>query len=356
MDDSPERDADGATPAVSVARRLLVSGAVEKWKRQLTDLGGRNTLLYYRDLQRGTLDLSDTDTRRLLEGSRVKLSTLFRDPDALRDAARRARAIRAKARENDEERGLETLYLGYGLATWRSDRSTATPNAPVLPYRLTLAPDGAAAEDFRLQIDDGEPDPELNQTLLYLLQSDFGVNVDAESLIGEADLASPRVREDIVRRLEGACASVLGFAITPRAVVGNFSFAKLPMVGDLDRALDRIAAHPLLAGIAGDADARGELRERHDASEGAGPPVPPPEDEFLVLDADSSQSHVIAAAVGGADLVVIGPPGTGKSQTIANLIATLVARGRSVLFVMRQPAECSPTAALRSSIWTWTRW
>lgn len=225
-----------------------MSGAVETWKRQLTDLGGRNTLLYYRDLQRGTLDLSDTDTRRLLEGSRVKLSTLFRDPGALRDAARRARAIRAKARENDEERGLETLYLGYGLATWRSDRSTATPNAPVLLYRLTLAPDGAAAEDFRLQIDDGEPDPELNQTLLYLLQSDFGVSIDADALIGEADLASPRVREDIVRRLEGACASVPGFAITPRAVVGNFSFAKLPMVGDLDRALDRIAAHPLLAG------------------------------------------------------------------------------------------------------------
>ena len=338
MDESPERDGDGATPAVSAARRLLVSEAIETWKRQLTDLGGRNTLLYYRDLQRGTLDLSDTDTGRLLGGSRVKLSTLFRDPDALRAAARRARAIRAKARENDEERGLETLYLGYGLATWRSDRSTATPNAPVLLYRLTLDPDGAAAEDFRLRIDDGEPDPELNQTLLYLLQTDFGVNVDAESLIGEAGLASPRVREDVVRRLEEACASVPDFAIAPRTVVGNFSFAKLPMVSDLDRALDRIADHPLLAGIAGDADARGELRERHDASGRAGPPVPPPEDEFLVRDADSSQSHVIAAAVGGADLVVIGPPGTGKSQTIANLIATLVARGRSVLFVAEKRA------------------
>ena len=338
MRDGRYPGAGGATPAVSVARRLLVSEAVETWKRQLTDLGGRNTLLYYRDLQRGTLDLSDADTRRLLEGSRVKLSTLFRDPGELRDAARRARAIRAKARENDEERGLETLYLAYGLATWRSDRSTATPNAPVLLYRLTLDPDGAAAEDFRLRIDDGEPDPELNQTLLYLLQTDFGVNV-ADSLIDrEADLASPRVREDVVRRLEEACASVPDFAIAPRAVVGNFSFAKLPMVSDLDRALDRIADHPLLAGIAGDADARGELRERHGASGRAGPPVPPPEDEFLVRDADSSQSHVIAAAVGGADLVMIGPPGTGKSQTIANLIATLVARGRSVLFVAEKRA------------------
>ena len=191
MDDIPERDGNEAAPTADPARRRQVSEAVETWKRQLTDLGGRNTLLYYRNLQRGTLDLSDTDTRRLLEGSRVNLSTLFRDPGELRDAARRARAIRAKARENDEERGLETLYLAYGLATWRSDRSTATPNAPVLLYRLTLTPDGASAEDFRIQIDD---EPELNPALLYLLQSDFGVGIDADSLIGEADLASSAPR------------------------------------------------------------------------------------------------------------------------------------------------------------------
>ena len=68
------------------------------------------------------------------------------------------------------------------------------------------------------------------------------------------------------------------------------------------------------------------------------PDVVPPADEFLVLPADASQSYAINAAVGGADLVIDGPPGTGKSQTIANLIAALSARGQRVLFVAEKRA------------------
>ena len=64
----------------------------------------------------------------------------------------------------------------------------------------------------------------------------------------------------------------------------------------------------------------------------------PPADEFLVLDADASQSYVINAGVAGIDLVVQGPPGTGKSQTIANLIASLSARGIRTLFVAEKRA------------------
>src|SRR3546814_2299756 len=49
-----------------------------------------------------------------------------------------------------------------------------------------------------------------------------------------------------------------------------------------------------------------------------------------VVDADSSQTVVIAEAAGGRSLVVKGPPGTGKSQTITNIIAAAVARGKKV--------------------------
>ncbi len=226
--------------------------------------------------------------------------------------------------------------MAYGLATWRRIPSPPTPNAPVLLYRLTLTQTGARAEDFTLKVGDS---PELNQALLHLLETDFNVTVDPDEFLAGADTGSTGGRTALLRRFGEACRNVPDFAITPRVVVGNFSYAKLSLVRDLERAQDAIAAHPLLAAIAGDDSARDELRQRHAAINfGSLPAVPPPEDEFLVLDADSSQSSVIAAAVAGADLVVVGPPGTGKSQTIANLVATLTARGKSVLFVAEKRA------------------
>jgi hypothetical protein len=63
-----------------------------------------------------------------------------------------------------------------------------------------------------------------------------------------------------------------------------------------------------------------------------------PQKTFHILDADSSQHTAIAAAVGGASLVLDGPPGTGKSQTIANVIAEFMAAGKTVLFVSEKAA------------------
>ena len=59
---------------------------------------------------------------------------------------------------------------------------------------------------------------------------------------------------------------------------------------------------------------------------------------YQVLDADSSQIAVIENVKAGHNLVVEGPPGTGKSQTIVNLIAELMAEGKTVLFVSEKMA------------------
>ena len=61
------------------------------------------------------------------------------------------------------------------------------------------------------------------------------------------------------------------------------------------------------------------------------PDAPP--DLLAPLDADASQLAAVAAAGAGASFVLQGAPGTGKSQTIANLIVHCMGLGKSVLFV-----------------------
>jgi very-short-patch-repair endonuclease/Mrp family chromosome partitioning ATPase len=110
------------------------------------------------------------------------------------------------------------------------------------------------------------------------------------------------------------------------------------MVRDLESSVEALARHDLVAALAGDAEARQAIRDRRVGVEPTQPDQTPPADEFLVLDADSSQNLAINKVLAGQDLVIKGPPGTGKSQTIANLIAALAARGRSVLFVAEKRA------------------
>jgi hypothetical protein len=97
------------------SRRLeLVRIAQQQWIAALTDLGGRNTLLYYKDRRAGTLDLAHADPDaldRFTSTGPTRLTRLFKDVDVRADAIRRAQAIQRKARELLEERGISAGYL-----------------------------------------------------------------------------------------------------------------------------------------------------------------------------------------------------------------------------------------------------
>jgi very-short-patch-repair endonuclease len=99
-----------------------------------------------------------------------------------------------------------------------------------------------------------------------------------------------------------------------------------------------MAQHDIVAALAGDSEAQAALREKGSASEIPTSDFVPPSDEFLVLDADASQNYAINAILAGKSLIIKGPPGTGKSQTISNLVSTLIARGKRVLFVAEKRA------------------
>ena len=228
------------------ARRLeLVAAAQRQWTDALTDLGGRNTLLYYKDRRAGTLDLAAADPdalERFEKTGHTRLTRLFQaDADQRADAIRRMQTIYRKARELQEERGIRAGYLATGLARW--DELFLEPAAPVLLRALTIAPTRARYDDFDLTLDD---DVEVNPVLLHKLASVFGAVIEKPG------------PERIAAQLARAAANgeIPGFTIEKRKVIGTFTYAKLPMVRDLEAAGDLLADSDLVAAIAGDAQAQ----------------------------------------------------------------------------------------------------
>ncbi len=318
-------------------RRRLIAAAQASWIEALTDLGGRNTLLYYKDRRGGTLDLAGADPdalEKFLRSGSVRLTKLFTEVDLRADAIRRVQAIYRRATELLEERGIRAGYLATGLARW--DELFLEPAAPVLLRGLTIAPTRARHDDFELTLDE---ESEVNPVLLHKLASAFGADTD--------ELEDERVDQisgQLVKAAEAA--EVPGFEIMPRQVIGTFTYAKLPMVRDLQAAEEVLNDSDVVAAIAGDLDAQQLLS----LDEGSEPTLDAPEQDYSVLDADSSQRSAINTVLSGRSLVIHGPPGTGKSQTIANLIAALVARGRKVLFVAEKRAAIDAVLSRLKSV------
>ena len=326
--DGPAADSDTAGEAGdggSTRRADLIATAQAGWIAALTDLGGRNTLLYYKDRRAATLDLAAADPTavdRFLRTGSSRITRLFSDVDARADAIRRTQVIYRKARELEEERGIRVGFLATGMARW--DELFLEPAAPVLLRGLTITPTRARHDDFDLALDD---EYEVNPVLLHKLATVFGAATD------ELASAPPEKLADLLTRAADD-ADIPGFQITDRLVVGTFTYAKLPMVQDLQAAGELLADSDVVAAIAGDPHSQ----ELLGAEENSGPKPDSPEQDYSVLDADSSQRNAIDTVLAGRSLVIHGPPGTGKSQTIANLIAALVASGRKVLFVAEKRA------------------
>lgn len=342
----PDPDPAGAPPSmlspVDAERLVATRQAAERWAGQLVDLTARNNLLYFKHLRAGTLDLSsapDVALFDLLAGKALELHRLVDGSEAERDATKRARTIHNRAREHFEERGLETMFLACGLATWENPDGSAVPAAPVLMCPTRFRALGAAQGRFELSV---TADAEMNEALLHVLSTRFGITVDSDELLALAGIDGAIDTDEELRIvfdwITEKAATVPGFSIRRRFVVGTFAYAKLPMVRDLEDGAETMAGHDLIAALAGDSGAQAAIRARGASGDPPGPNHIPPEDEFLVLDADSSQNYAINRILAGQDLIVHGPPGTGKSQTIVNLIATLTARGRRVLFVAEKRA------------------
>jgi len=331
-------------PAEPIAPERIeaVEKARQSWIGRLIDLSRRNNLLCFRKLKIGTLDVSDAapeEMDRLLSGKKthvVRLLPSDSEEDVLL-ALRQVKAIGRKALENLEEKGLETLYLALGFATWPAADGGKPYDAPVVMLPLAMEETEGDPRQSSLVL---AGDPQLNPVLTHLLDSEYGCGIDADAILDEPEEeGQPFNPTPIFNRLSAEAAGIDGFSIEPsRAFIGNFSFQKMAMVRDLKTNWSALVANDLIAAIAGDRGAReAAVRERETVT----PDIidrRSPDEEFLVLDADSSQQLVVERVLAGQNGVVQGPPGTGKSQTIANLIACLAARGKRTLFVAEKRA------------------
>jgi very-short-patch-repair endonuclease len=327
----------------------LVRDKADGWARDLIELNARtNTLLSFTPGRGAGVDLSAADPAALSDlyaGARTRLSVLLTDEQQRIRASRQVRLFRTRAAQLDEEQGFDAGRLAVGIiatADTRARTGVLTMRAPVLLSRVTVSPVGAGEQDFTLELgDDLEPNP----ILPYVLERGFRLDVDVDAL--EAELAEEVVaaadRDDAVDRVYRTVAKAaehggVGLHLIRGAALGLFSYEKFPMVQDLRTATELLARSDTVTAVAGHAAAQRRLGAAAEASSIAVGDDVPPRDEYLVLDADSSQQHAINAVGAGRNAVIVGPPGTGKSQTIANIIAVAAAKGRSVLFVAEKRA------------------
>lgn len=348
-------------------------GRIERWRSRLLDLSLRNRLLNFAEGKRVVPFLCPDVAYledRLAEGASIRIISLpqqnplgDRDPTLHRD--RRGddlhRTFAAEALKRDElssrldqkdlsarltdlfrqaksdltEGGTNTLYLAVGILKWKkTPTDDKIYRAPLLLLPVKLERSGAS-DRFRLKFHEDEP--RLNSTLLQFLKRDF-------------EVALPDFRDGFPRDSKGIDVSkvldtirrtvrdVPGFEVVDDIALSTFSFAKYLMWKDLT---DRLAALRQNRVVKHLIDSPDRLLE------GADQPFPDetdidrryaPTDLVLPLPADSSQIAACLAAAQGRDFVIIGPPGTGKSQTIANMIAMCLAAGKTVLFVAEKTA------------------
>lgn len=318
----------------------IVSSSVRKWRDSVIDLSKGNNLLYFRETKSGSLDLSNGDVReldRLFNGIKTPLSALLGvnlSADEGRQYRTRLKSVERKARAYKEEKGVDTLYLGCYFVSWQPPEGKPRTNTPTFLLPVELGAGKGEAPSL-----DPAGLPVVNPAFLYAVQQWHGWTLRQPQ---DAELESQEDLEQLFQQLSAEAPARLPEyeCVQRKLVLACFAFQKLAILKDLTDN-ERLAVEaPLVRALAGEPEAqrlaRGalpnieQLRRDFDNQKLAQDP--------LVFDADSSQQAVIAAVGKGASVVVEGPPGTGKSQTIANLIGALAALNQRVLFVAEKRA------------------
>ena len=246
---------------------------------------------------------------------------------------RRLLEIYREAKLSIEENGANTLYLALGFLSWYE--TTTSPKRRLAPIILIPLEIERRSVQEGFSIKQGDDEPMVNVTLLAHLATDFELTIPGLDPIpmDEHGINVPL----ILRKFREAVVDIDRWEVLESAYIGHFSFTKFLMWRDLDVRADDLQKNAIVKhlihtpsevypddGLFPDPDL---LDATHS-----------PEETFCPLSFDSSQLAAVHASAAGKSFVLHGPPGTGKSQTITNIIAHNLALGKTVLFVSEKRA------------------
>lgn len=354
----------GAPATDATPDTAAVPARVSQWKNALLDLSLRNKLINYTDRSGYSLAVPAPAVARLEDAisaatpvtlvpsdavpkiDQVRGIRFGRDlPEDVREMmladkksifvditsasyTSKLRYLANKARTIVEETGANNLYLAFGMLHWTfNDRELRSPLV-LIPVNMTSASRGTS---YKLTIDEaGASTP--NYCLLEKLRLSFGLEIPGLSNPTE-DASGIDLHAAFTAVREAIAAAGLPFRVEESVDLSILQFAKFRLWKDLDENWETLSQNSLVSHLINSPTAT-----YTDPVTGAsaldldelGGTVPVP--------ADSSQLEAVAEAVHGRTFVLEGPPGTGKSQTITNLLARSLAAGKRVLFVAEKRA------------------
>jgi len=247
-----------------------------------------------------------------------------------------------KAQSAIEESGANILYMAFGFLEWYEDSSSDIGRlAPLflVPVRLNRGRLNRETDTYEYELTYSGEDILPNLSLREKLKIDFGLALP--------DLYESTAPEQYFSAVSKLISGYDRWVVRRYITVALLNFSKLLMYLDMDPDRwprdNKISNHPIVKGfLAGWVEENGKTSSSSSAIHEPDYTI----DELqnihynypLIFDADSSQHSAIIDAVNGRSLVVEGPPGTGKSQTITNLIASAMKHGKKVLFVAEKLA------------------
>ncbi len=255
-------------------------------------------------------------------------------------------AIYRQAKTDLEDGGVNTVFIALGFLNWKerpNDEKTYRAPLILVPVKIIRK---SITDGFVLQRIDNEPI--INVTLLELLKRQFKLDIGDcyESLMVKDEHGlDVNIILQLFRKL---VINMKGWEVVEESALGIFSFGKFIMWTDMTERADALRANPLVNHLICGAGYYDD-----------GIDVPDPatavnniklNELYCPMSADSSQLAAVAYSAAGKSFVLHGPPGTGKSQTITNIIAHNLALGRRVLFVSEKKAALDVVHRRLSSI------